>query len=776
MDSSLHVDPWWRIGVRAEVRIRAPFAVLAPVRVLPSRLGLLLSIFALALAIVVAAPIARADGLGQRPPSVGEGEPGPGGKVDGRVEEMVVVGSRGAPTAPSLDEARRRMDRIPGAIGVVDDASFEDLYVQSLGDALVFTPGVFADTSAQRESRISIRGSGLNSSFERRGITVLRDGVPISRASGLTEFQEIDPISIDYIEIYKGANSLRYGGSSLGGVINIVSPTGRTQPEGITLRAEGGSFATTRAHASVALAKETVDFYAGVTGLRSDGFRQHSDVESVYGHANLGIRLGELGETRFYATALSDNFELAGTLALDDALENPEDAGRPVTIGPFFPGGPVTVLDPGPIADDWDRNLDVYRLSNTTVLRFDRVSVETGAWFAYRDLDHAITRFAGIIDQEEWEAGGQLRLEGHLRLAERAVDWVAGASAAFSRNDAQIFENDFGGRGALSQRSDQKARNLLAYFQADIELVASWTAILGLQYLDTERENQAEFQDTSGQVSESQLNPRFGLLWDAAEDVQVFSNVSRSFEPATMADLTSGGALDFTPLRAQDAWTVEVGSRGQRALLVPDAGLDVAWDVAWFRSWIEDEFVDLPVMGSNGFLSNTFNASRTIHQGVELGLTFYVEPAPLEALGLKLTLRNVYTYSDFVFDDDPDDLVGVASVSGNQLPAIPEHVYVFDARLDYEDRASLSFNVRYVPDGPFADFANTTRIPSYTLLGLSASVNLLESLRFFVSAENLTDDVYISNLTTVGDQSLENARVFTPGQGRAFYGGFEWRY
>jgi iron complex outermembrane receptor protein len=744
--------------------VRPAFA--APVSLI--RLVLFVAIAALGMPRVVAA-----DGLGQRPPSAGGEEPE-------RVEEMVVVGSRSAPTAPSLDEARRRMDRIPGAVGVVDDATFEDLYVQSLGDALIFTPGVFADTSAQRESRISIRGSGLNSSFERRGITVLRDGVPISRASGLTEFQEVDPISIDYIEIYKGANSLRYGGSSLGGVINIVSPTGRTQPEGITLRAEGGSFATTRAHASVALAKETVDFYAGVTGLRSDGFRQHSDVESVYGHANLGIRLGGLGETRFYATALSDNFELAGTLALDDALDNPEDAGRPVTIGPFFPGGPVTVLDPGPVADDWDRNLDVYRLSNATVLRFDRVTVETGAWFAYRDLDHAITRFAGIIDQEEWEAGGQLRLEGHFRLAERAVDWVAGASAAFSRNDAQIFENDFGGRGALTQRSDQKARNLLAYAQADIEIVESWTAILGLQYLNTERENEAEFQDTSGQVSESQINPRFGLLWDAAEEVQVFTNVSRSFEPATMADLTSGGALDFTPLRAQDAWTVEVGSRGQRSLvvpdIVPDGALAVAWDVAWFRSWIEDEFVDLPVAGSNGFLSNTFNASRTIHQGVELGLTIYVEPAPLEAIGLKLTLRNVYTYSDFFFDDDPDDLVGIASVSGNQLPAIPEHVYVFDARLDYEDRASLSFNVRYVPDGPFADFANTTRIPSYTLLGLSASVNVVESLRFFFSAENLTDDVYISNLTTVGDQSLENARVFTPGQGRAFFGGFEWRY
>ncbi|MHA7839300.1 MAG: TonB-dependent receptor family protein, partial [bacterium] len=695
-----------------------------------------------------------------------------GGSEAAGVEELIVQGRRRAATAPTIDEARRRMERIPGAVGLVDEAAYRDLYVQSLGDALAFTPGVFADISAQRESRISIRGSGVNSSFERRGITVLRDGVPISRASGLTEFQEIDPISVDYIEVYKGANSLRYGGASLGGAIHIVSPTGRTRPQGLTLRAEGGSFSTTRAHASGAWANDSVDLYAGVTGLRSQGFRQHSDVESVYGHANLGIRLGELGETRFYVTALSDNFELAGSLGLEDALDDPEDAGRPVTIGPFFPGGPVTVLDPGPIADDWDRNLDVYRLSNATVLRFEAVSVEAAGWLVYRDLDHAITRFAGIIDQEEWEAGGQLRLVGGFRIGERSVDWVVGTSAAFSRNDAQVFENDFGGRGPLSQRSEQRSRNLLVYAQADIELFDSWTAIFGLQYVDTVRDNEAEFQDTSGRVAESQLNPRLGLLWRVTSEAQVFANFSRSFEPATMADLTAGGALDFTPLRAQDAWTLEIGSRGQRAF----GAWALAWDVAWFHSWVEDEFVDLPVAGSNGFLSNTFNASETIHQGVELGLTFFIEPRWLEDLGLKLTLRHVYTYNDFFFDDEPDDLAGSFSVSGNALPAIPEHLYVFDARLDYRERASLSFEIRSVPDGPFADFANTTRIPSYTLLGLSASLNVLENLRFFFSAENLTDEVYIANLTTVGDQSLENARVFTPGQGRAFFGGLEWRY
>lgn len=101
---------------------------------------------------------------------------------------------------------------MPGAIGFVDQAEFADDFAQSIGDALVFTPGVFADTSAQRENRISVRGSGLNSSFERRGIGLYRDGVPISLASGSTDFQEVAPATLQYIEVFKGANGLRYGG------------------------------------------------------------------------------------------------------------------------------------------------------------------------------------------------------------------------------------------------------------------------------------------------------------------------------------------------------------------------------------------------------------------------------------------------------------------------------------------------------------------------------------------------------------------------------------
>lgn len=109
----------------------------------------------------------------------------------------------------------------------------------------------------------------------------------------------------------------------MGGVVNIVSPTGRTARAPIALCAEGGSFNTLRANASIAGKSGDVDYWGGITGLTSDGYREHSEVRSLYGHGNVGWRVSDNVETRFYVTALSDNFELAGSLRLADALANP---------------------------------------------------------------------------------------------------------------------------------------------------------------------------------------------------------------------------------------------------------------------------------------------------------------------------------------------------------------------------------------------------------------------------------------------------------------------
>ena len=679
-----------------------------------------------------------------------------------RQDEIIVTASAaGTATAPTPQAARAELERVPGATGLVEDEGFADIFAQSIGDVLELTPGVFADTSAQRESRISVRGSGLNSSFERRGLTVLRDGVPISRASGATEFQEVDPLTIRYMEVFKGANGLRFGAASLGGAVNIVSPTGRTARAPISLRAEGGSFDTFRANASVAGKSGDVDYWGGITGLTSDGYREHSEVRSLYGHANLGWRVSDRVETRFYATALSDNFELAGSLRLADALANPRAAGRPVTVGPFFPGGPVTVIDPGPVADDWDRNLDVYRIANLTAIDLGATQLELGAWYSRRNLDHAITRFAGIIVQGEDEVGASARLSGTLPFLADQSRWQLGAIYAAASNDAKTFANDSGARGAIRTRSDQDSHTLTLYGQADLGLTDKVTLITGGQYARTTRDVTAILNAVTGRGEYDQFNPRVGLLVDAAPDVQFFGNISRSFEAPSLADLTSGGAFPFAPLDPQRATVFEVGTRGQ-------AGM-ISWDIALYRAELENEFLDLAVPGARGLVTITTNGDRTIHQGLEFGLDLRPFKAALEANGQALRLSAAYTFNDFSFDND-------AVYGDNQLAGVPRHVLIAEARFDKVDRFYLSTTLRWIPDGPWADYANTERAPGYETVQITAGVTVSDGIELFGSVENLFDTAFISNVTTNANQRLTNEAIYTPGQGRAVFGGLRARF
>lgn len=668
------------------------------------------------------------------------------------IEEILVTANQlSSATAQSASESQQQLKKIPGGIGFVEAEDFLDNFTQSIGDALLFTPGVFADTSAQRENRISIRGSGLNATFERRGITVLRDGVPISRASGITEFQEIDPLSIQYIEVFKGANGLRYGAASLGGAINIVTPTGKAQQAGTNVRLEGGSFNSFRSSINTAGAKGNIDYYGAVTKLDSDGFRQHAEVDSTYAFGNVGISLSDMVETRFYVTALQDDFELAGSLSLDQALNNPK------------------MSPPSNIVNDQDRNLDVYRVSNRTVFSFDQGSLETGAWFASRKLDHAITPFVGIIDQDETEWGVSAELEASSDKIGLEQQWKLGFSHAQSDNEAKVFVNAAGLRGNLSSEDDQDAANTVIYAQLDTSLSEQWQLILGAQYIDSERNNRNIFalpafpggpiEDDTGFANFDQLSKRIGLLWSVSDDIQHYFNISEGYEPPGISDLTSGGAFAFTPLEAQESISYEIGSRGRSGAL--------AWDVAIYRSDIESEFIDVVADGfaPGTTITNTSNAvGDTVHQGVELGLDIHFLGGD-QSGPLTLVWRNILTYSDFSFDNDPTN-------GNNILPGVPEVIYVSELRMDYNDTWYAAINVRHVANGPYADYANTLQIPGYDIWGLTVGGQVNSTLRVFASVENVADERFIANVSTVADLSTEgNPNIFTPGEGRAAYVG-----
>src|SRR4029450_4208469 len=76
------------------------------------------------------------------------------------------------------------------------------------------------------------------------------------------------------LEVYKGANALRFGANSLGGAVNLVSKTG--YDEGLLgRRNEAGSFGFLKNHIATGQVYGPLDLYLAYTDTRLDGYRGH---------------------------------------------------------------------------------------------------------------------------------------------------------------------------------------------------------------------------------------------------------------------------------------------------------------------------------------------------------------------------------------------------------------------------------------------------------------------------------------------------------------------
>ncbi|HEY0052552.1 MAG TPA: TonB-dependent receptor [Caulobacteraceae bacterium] len=116
------------------------------------------------------------------------------------------------------------------ATDVVDEEQLAVAPAQSLGDLLAGRPGLRSTSFAPGASRPVIRGlSGPR-------VQVLTNGVGLIDASGVSPDHAVatDPAEANRIEVVRGPSTLIYGGSAIGGVVNILDnriPT--AMPEGV---------------------------------------------------------------------------------------------------------------------------------------------------------------------------------------------------------------------------------------------------------------------------------------------------------------------------------------------------------------------------------------------------------------------------------------------------------------------------------------------------------------------------------------------------------------
>jgi len=627
------------------------------------------------------------------------------------------------------EQSRARLDARAGGTALVEAEDFRSGRASTLTDMLAFTPGVYSQNRHGEEVRFSIRGSGIQRGFLMRGVQLMQDGIPLSTADGSGDYQALDPLALEMIEVWRGANALEYGAATLGGAVNFVTPVGSGAAPAAA-RIDAGWYGQRRGHVAFGGAGTGVDGHLALTYGEQDGWREQSGYRATRLSGNVGMQWTPDLEARIYMQSVDSMLQMPGSLSRQAIAQNPRQA--------------VT----GYAQQNSSNNYILNRLAArvTWIPQIGR-EVSSAVWFTDRDRYHPM--IWGILDQQSIDTGFDLRTT--LDFGDGATRrLIAGVSAGRHRGEQARFNNN-GGRPGMATGFDVfDARRQALYAEYSHGVGQALILQAGAQAVRAQRtlDNRTSPLDSYDAIFDG-FNPKLGMLYALADGSQLYANVSRSFEVAPFGETAVRAQLP--PPNAQKATTFELGWRRRSA--------NVEWEATAYRALIDGEL--LALTDANGIPLGTANAERTIHQGVELGASL--------PIGDALRLRGNYLWNDFLFDDE-------RNFGDNRIAGIAPHQLRAELEWKIAPQLAVAPMIEWQPVATWIDHANTVSQSVYTLFHLRAHGELSAQWRWFAELRNLTDRNYVATTLAVANAFGRDGGYYFPGDPRSAYVGLEWKF
>lgn len=644
----------------------------------------------------------------------------------------------------TLDDARERLEQVPGASNLIDMGKVGQGRVASNQDVLAYQPGVFAQSAGNDGIKLSIRGSGINRApgAHGSGVYTMFDGLPLTGPGG-TPYELFEPLWLSRAEVLRGANGFDQGALALGGAINYVTHTGFDAAP-LQVRYELGSRGYQHRQISSGQVLGNLDYYVALTDSQYDGYQAHSSGSSKGVAANVGYRFNPNLETRFYLRYRETQNELAGRLTKAQIKHDPRAAN------PGYLSRNDSRPQPG---STWVGN-------KTTFYFEDDSRVETG--LVYHDYPMDLREGAMRLKVAYSDVSGTLNyfrrdtllgLQSKTNIGWRTTKHLPNSGASqFSRVNDVV--------GARTRDFSYQGSDTVLHVGNDLELVPDLWLTTGLAMIYTRRESDVTYPASGGGVSQHDWDyaPRIGLRYDIRPDLQLYGNLSRSVEPPHPWSLVWSAPVTNQPMKMhnQTATTLELGARGDSAL--------GQWDLAWYYSQVRHELLNVEVV--QGLPFKEFNASPTVHQGIEAGLNSVLWQQPASG---KLSLRQAYTFSDFHYRDDE-------TFGDNRLPGIPMHYYQAELRYDWPSGLYAGVNTQLASKVQ-VDYANSYHADAYALLGARLGWDSpKQDWQTWLDLRNLTNKRYAATVTPGYNDAGQDVARSTPGEGLAVYAGVSYSF
>tara|TARA_R110002153_G_scaffold14940_1_gene53675 strand:- start:1576 stop:3648 length:2073 start_codon:yes stop_codon:yes gene_type:complete len=612
-----------------------------------------------------------------------------------------------------------------GSVVVINRQQIEKIQPLSTEDVLRRIPGV--NTKSEEESAIvanfGIRGLSASESKS----LMLEDGVPVAPGLFIGNDRYFNPRiqRIEQVEVLKGSSSLRYGPSTIGGVVNYQT---KTPDDGVMLTGRAGSFNMQEISLEAGGKNEAGDAFAGIvaTHATSDGF-----MDKGY----------EMTDVMAKAGVILSNDQKVGIKI--SRYENDADISyRGLLMGDYLAGA-----DYNPGADDkfltdrtaFDINHEWALSDQATLKTLVYWSEVTRDYWRY-DVDTEASNSADRWVYKDTLSGNnrsfdRVGIETRLTLDHQLFGLTANSEFGLrfmqeESNDTRIRAERSSDRTGVNDRHRiDSADSYAAHGQTRIELNERFAITPGLRIESYEQKRLMLTDDNStAKTSNTEFLPGVGATYNLSKSAQVYGGVYRAFSPAS-----NGVALDGLmdqDLDGERSTNYELGLRGNQG--------DVNYEVAAFAM----DFSNQVVTGNSDPNLSQSNGGKTEHLGMEFMLGY--------KLGGGFSIDSNATWvptSEFKSGEN----------QGNRLPYAPK--IVANLAFNYQQESlSTALTVHHRGE-QYGDASNIEEIPtdaaggiwggllpSYTLLDLTAQYNLSNNLRLFGAVKNLTDKRYITGL------------------------------
>lgn len=640
------------------------------------------------------------------------------------------------PTILVIGDDAEDLVRQPGAVSIVTREQLRLRQPRSTEEALRAVPGVAikAEEETAIVGNIGIRGL---SSADYKTL-ILEDGVPVAPGLFVGNGRYYNPRiqRMEGIEVLRGAGSLRYGPSTIGGVINYIT---RQPEDGVELGVRAGSFQTREYSLQAGGSSQSGDatFGAFVTHADSDGF-----MDKGYAMTDVMLKAG---------LAIGDNQRVGLKFSHYDNDANISYRG--LFLNEYWSGA-----DHNPAPDDWfltgRRSLDLnheWTLGERARLNTVAFASETyrdywrhatnnaastaaGRWVYADTLNGNNRRFSRVgfdsrlsLDHDAFRFASESEI-GLRYMTERMHDETVAATRATPRT------------GTLNRDVIDSADSWALYGQNRFILSDRLAITAGLRAeFYTQRRHDRRLTAAQGNRARStntELMPGAGITWTFPSSLQAFANVYKAFSPALNGDALNG--LEDQALQAERSLNVEAGLRGG------DENLN--YELTAFRMDFDNQII--PANSASQF--QVTNGGKTLHQGFEAGAS--------AAMPGGFRLSGNFTWIPTAeFNGERFSSTGTLTTpDGNRLPYTPE--WIANLSLEYTWAAFRGAVSLHHTGAQYTDVLNTTtlaestsgfftgRLGSHVLADLSLTYDFSDQLELGATVKNLTDKRYIASL------------------------------